>query len=125
MIPRIRGASTSRSQPARSEVEARRAALLAIVAEGRPMTVRHVFYQATIHLVAKSEDGYRRVQADLVVMRRDGTLPYDWLADNTHWQRKPQTFDSVEAALRDTAHFYRKACSTLIHLSSPTWTWML
>ena len=42
-------------------------------------------------------------------MRRAGELPYDWLADNTRWQRKPRTFGSVEEALRDTARFYRKS----------------
>ena len=39
----------------------------------------------------------------------DGTLPYGWLTDNTRWQRKPDTFSSVEQALQDTAQFYRKA----------------
>jgi hypothetical protein len=42
-------------------------------------------------------------------MRRDGELPYDWLADNTRWQRRPNTFDSVEEALNETARLYRKA----------------
>ena len=41
-------------------------------------------------------------------MRRNGSLPYDWLADNTRWQRKPRTFNGVEEALRATAAFYRK-----------------
>ena len=41
-------------------------------------------------------------------MRRDGSLPYSWLADNTRWQRKSITFRSVEEALRDTARLYRK-----------------
>jgi len=48
------------------------------------------------------------VQTDLTLMRRDGVLRYDWLADNTRWQRKPRTFDSVEDALKETAAFYRK-----------------
>ncbi len=43
------------------------------------------------------------------MMRRAGDLPYDWLADNTRWQRKPNTFYSVEQALQDTAKFYRKS----------------
>ena len=74
------------------------------------MTVRQVFYQATVRgLVEKAESGYGKVQADLTVMRRARELPYDWLADNTRWQRKPRTFDSVEDALRNTAAFYRKA----------------
>ena len=91
-------------------MEARREALFAVVAEMHPMTVRQVFYQATVRgLVEKAESGYAKVQTDLTLMRRDGTLPYDWLADNTRWQRKPQTFDSVEDALNETAKFYRKS----------------
>ncbi len=74
------------------------------------MTVRQVFYQATVrNIVEKSEAGYKKVQTDLVHMRRAGMLPYHWLADNTRWQRKPRTYDSIEEALRDTARFYRKA----------------
>ena len=38
----------------------------------------------------KTEAGYTKVQTDLVQMRRAGVLPYDWLADNTRWQRKPR-----------------------------------
>ena len=74
------------------------------------MTVRQVFYQATVRgVVEKSEAGYTKVQTDLVQMRRSGALSYSWLADNTRWQRKPQTFSSIEQALLDTAVMYRKA----------------
>ncbi len=98
-----------RVRATKAEVEARREALLAIVDDGRPMTVRQVFYQATVRgLVAKVEASYAKVQNDLTLMRRAGELPYDWLADNTRWQRKPRTFDSVEDALNETARFYRK-----------------
>jgi hypothetical protein len=98
-----------RRRSTKAEIEERRAALLAIVDDGKPMTVRQVFYQATVRgLVEKAESGYAKVQVDLTKMRRDGSLPYDWLADNTRWQRKPDTFDSVEDALRETARFYRK-----------------
>jgi hypothetical protein len=41
-------------------------------------------------------------------MRRSGQLPYDWLADNTRWQRRPTTYGSVAQALIETAKFYRK-----------------
>ena len=102
-----------RHRSTKAEVEARREALLAIIDDGRPMTVRQVFYQATVRgLLEKVESSYGRVQVDLVKMRRDGSLPYDWLADNTRWQRKPRTFDSVEDALRATAAFYRKSLWT-------------
>jgi hypothetical protein len=94
----------------KAEVESRRAGLYQIIANMKPMTVRQVFYQATVRdLVEKTEAGYNKVQTDLVLMRRSGDLPYDWLADNTRWQRRPQTFSSVEQALQDTARHYRKA----------------
>jgi hypothetical protein len=94
----------------KAEVEERRNGLFEIVKAMKPMTVRQVFYQATVRgIVEKSEAGYGKVQTDLVVMRKAGVLPYGWLADNTRWQRKPDTFDSVEQALQETARFYRKA----------------
>lgn len=102
-------ASPTKRRSTKAEVEARREALYAIIEAGEPMTVRQVFYQATVRgLVEKAESGYAKVQTDLTIMRRTGELPYRWLADNTRWQRKPDTFDGVEAALRATAAFYRK-----------------
>lgn len=99
-----------RKRSTKAEVEARRRQLYYIVALQKPMTVRQVFYQATVRgVVEKSEAGYAKVQTDLVHMRRAGVLPYDWLADNTRWQRKPQTFGSIEEALEETARFYRKS----------------
>jgi hypothetical protein len=73
------------------------------------MTVRQVFYQATVRgIVPKTERGYAMVGTDLTVMRRAGELSYSWLADHTRWQRKPQTYDGIEDALRATADYYRK-----------------
>jgi hypothetical protein len=99
-----------RFRSTKAQVGARREALLDIVSEMRPMTVRQVFYQATVrNIVEKSETGYTKVQTDLVEMRKDGSLPYSWLADTTRWQRRPRTFNSVQDALDDTARFYRKS----------------
>lgn len=102
-----------RHRATKAEVEHRRQQLFEIVRVMWPMTVRQVFYQATVRdIVEKSEAGYNKVQTDLVLMRRAGELPYGWLADNTRWQRKPRTFDSVEQALQETARLYRKALWT-------------
>ena len=55
-----------RDRSTKAEVEARRAALYAIIATMRPMTVRQVFYQATVRdIVEKTEAGYNKVQTDL------------------------------------------------------------
>ena len=99
-----------RVRATRDQVAERRAALHGIISRMRPMTVRQVFYQATVAGIAdKTEAGYAKIQTDLVQMRRAGTLPYGWLADNTRWQRKPETFGSIQEALQDTARLYRKS----------------
>src|SRR6266478_6367543 len=70
------------SRSTKAEIDGRRDALRSIVAAMRPMTVRQVFYQATVRgIVEKTETGYTKVKTDLVQMRRTGTLPYGWLAD--------------------------------------------
>ena len=49
--------------------------LIEIIDAGRPMTVRQVFYQATVRgLVEKAESGYGKIQTDLTIMRRTGEL---------------------------------------------------
>ena len=98
-----------RTRSTKAEVERRRLELHAIIEAMRPMTVRQVFYQATVKgLVEKSEAGYAKVQTDLALMRRDGELPYDWLVDNTRMMRKPRSVSSIKQALDDTARLYRK-----------------
>jgi hypothetical protein len=98
-----------RVRSTRMEIADRRRTLMEIIKVQKPMTVRQVFYQATVRgVVEKAETGYSKVQTDLVAMRRSGELPYGWLADNTRWQRKPRTFNGIEEALQDTARFYRK-----------------
>jgi hypothetical protein len=106
---KLHGKPQGRRRSTSEEMKARREALYNIVAEQQPMTVRQVFYQATVHgLVPKTENGYQMVATDLGNMRREGELPYGWIADNTRWMRKPTTYDSMEEALQDTAKFYRR-----------------
>jgi hypothetical protein len=94
----------------KADMAERREALYTIVAEQQPMTVRQVFYQATVRgVIEKTESGYAKVQNLLTDMRRDGELPYQWLADNTRWMRKPTTFSAPREALLRTARLYRKA----------------
>ena len=99
-----------RKRATKAEVENRRRELFDIVQEMHPMSVRGVYYQATVRsLVEKTEGGYDKVQHDLVLMRRAGDLPYGWITDNTRWQRKPRTFGSIDEALDDTLRLYRKS----------------
>ena len=64
-----------RARATKAEVEQRRFQLRAIIEAMRPMTVRQVFYQATVKgIIEKSEAGYAKVQTTLTLMRRDGEL---------------------------------------------------
>lgn len=107
------GASPTKRSKRRTkaEIEAIREAIFGIVADHRPMTVRQVFYQLVSRgIIKKTEGEYKRTVGRLLTeMRRDGNLPYDWIADNTRWMRKPSTFSSVEEMLHRSRETYRRA----------------
>ncbi|MGO7916230.1 hypothetical protein ACC702_32385 [Rhizobium ruizarguesonis] len=99
-----------RHKATRAEMAALKAALFQIVAVQWPMTVRQVFYQATVHgLVEKTERAYDRVQRTLAQMRRDGDLPYSWLTDSSRGVYRIDSFDTPQDAIEATARFYRKS----------------
>jgi hypothetical protein len=54
-------------------------------------------------------EGWPDRGTDAYVERAKTCIPFDWIADNTRWTRKPTTFASTEAALRNTAETYRRA----------------
>lgn len=76
-----------------------------------PATIRGLFYSLVSQgAIRKTETEYKSTVVRLAAeMRRDGTLPYEWIADNTRWMRKPDTWGSIEEALRDTARLYRRS----------------
>lgn len=92
-------------------MEAIRSGLYDILADQHPATVRGTFYQAVGRgLVGKTEAEYKTTVGRLLTeMRRSGRLPYGWLADNTRWMRKPQTYTSLQDMLELTAQTYRRA----------------
>jgi hypothetical protein len=73
--------------------------------------VRQVFYRLVAQgLITKTEGEYQRTVVRLLgIMRLTGALPFSWIADNTRWQRKPDSYGSVAEALADIARFYRRA----------------
>ncbi len=76
----------------------------------KPVTVRQMYYLLSVQgAVEKTDSGYGRAQRQLLEMRQLGIIPYEWIADNTRWMRKPNTYSSVEHALRSTRNFYRRS----------------
>jgi len=73
------------------------------------MTVRQVFYALEVRgIVEKTEKGYGQVQTQVLKMRREGLLDWDFITDGTRWQRKPASWDTGEDFLRQMAHTYRR-----------------
>jgi hypothetical protein len=101
---------TKRARRTKKELDRLREGLYGILQAHHPMTVRQVFYQAVVAgLVAKTEQEYKNsVGRQLVLMRRQGDLPYRWIADNTRWVRRRRSYSSLEDALEETARLYRR-----------------
>jgi hypothetical protein len=72
--------------------------------------VRQTFYALTVKgVIAKAEIEYQRTVIRLLVeMREAGQIPFDWIADNTRWMRKPTTYVGIESCLNATSNFYRR-----------------
>lgn len=99
-----------RSRRTRSEIEALDAALIEVVAQFSPATVRQIFYQAVNHsLVPKSEaKGYRVVQRRLVVLRESGEIPYGDIVDGTRYVHGHRRYYDLGEFTTYAAGLYRK-----------------
>jgi hypothetical protein len=73
------------------------------------MTVRQCFYQLEVKgVVTKTEGGYRQVQTQVLAMRRQGLLAWEFITDGTRWQRKPDTWNSSQEYIQAIARSYRR-----------------
>jgi hypothetical protein len=88
-----------------------RDAIVAVLKDDHPQTVRQVFYQlVTRSVIEKTEAEYQGTVIRLLTeMRLDGRVNWDWIVDESRQTRATQTFDSVADALDDTARFYRRS----------------
>ena len=108
---RIGGACNKRITRTRDEMDVIRQAILDVIEDDPPMTVRQVFYQSVSRgVIEKTELQYQRTVIRLMIdMRLDGRLPYDWVVDNGRQVQNTQTFDNVQDAIENTAQFYRRS----------------
>lgn len=101
-----------RRRASHEEMEARAQFLIDYADRHGPVTVRQLFYAATvagIPGVDKTEAGYAKVQVQVLDLRRAGRLAYANISDATRYMRKPRTYDGWQDALENTALLYRKA----------------
>lgn len=106
-----RACPTNRARRTKAEIAALRAAIVDVIEDDPPMTVRQVFYQlVTRGVVEKTEEQYQGTVIRLMTeMRLDGSLPYSWVVDESRRVRVTQTYDSIKHALEQTAKFYRRS----------------
>lgn len=99
-----------RRRRTREEIEALDEAIVGIVAEIEPATVRQVFYQAVVRgLVEKNETrGYRVVQRRLLKLRETGEIPYGWITDNARMVRTRARWGEPDTFAKSIAGHYRK-----------------
>lgn len=101
--------TTKRGRRTQAEMETLREAIYDIAAESKPTTARFIFYRAAaLQIVPKTSAGYRAVQREIALMRERHEMPFSWIADNTRWQRRPDTYTDLETFLAESARLYRR-----------------
>jgi hypothetical protein len=105
----LRTSPKKSGRPLSAHTIAIREAITALQLEQERMTTRGVYYAlSTRGIVEKTDLGYRQVQRQTVEMRRKGILPWSFIRDGSRWAVAPETFDSTDDALRETARTYRR-----------------
>jgi hypothetical protein len=102
--------SIKRDRRTKAEIAKIKAAITDILTESHPQTVRQVFYAMTVRgAVGKLESEYHQTVIRLLTdMRESEAIPFEWIADNTRWMRKPSSFTGLDHCLDNTATSYRR-----------------
>jgi hypothetical protein len=100
-----------RNHKANPRMEKLWSAMYSALKADRPMTVRQVYYRMVVAaLVPKHEGrGYNVVQGQLLLMRREGVVPYAWVIDNSRRRHELTTYSTAGEAIRDAADRYRQS----------------
>jgi hypothetical protein len=95
----------------KADIASIRDAIVEVIDDDPPMTVRQVFYQLVGRgVVEKTEAQYQGTVIRLMTeMRLDGSLPYSSVVDETRRVRVTRTYDSIKHAIEQTAKFYRRS----------------
>jgi hypothetical protein len=106
------GAGTiKRRRRTKDEVGQLDAQIISVLRGDHPQSVRHVFYRMTDprlrEPVEKSDRGYRHVQHRIVELRRDGSIPYNWITDASRTGYFTNTYSSRAEFLLSVKSLYR------------------
>jgi hypothetical protein len=101
---------TKNKRRTKDAIQSIKEAITEILSKDNPQTVRQVFYALSVRgVIRKEEVEYHRTVVRLLSeMREKNEIPFEWIADNTRWMRKPTTFTGLDACLDATSTFYRR-----------------
>ena len=91
-----------------AEIQAIDEAILEILLVDQPMSLRHLFYRLVVLGIPKTENAYKGVGRRLLLLRRSGLVPQEWIVDNTRRPLVPMMWDSVSQMLSVMAEAYRE-----------------
>ena len=98
-----------RKRATKEEMQKRREFVVDFCSEYAPVSVRGVFYQATVHgVVEKTEDGYKKIQREVLLGRREKQIPYWQVSDNSRSFYQVKSHDSLSNAANDFAGSYKR-----------------
>ena len=94
----------------RVQVTEIRDAILELLTDDNPQTVRQIFYALTVRgLIQKTEGEYKQTVIRLLVdMRESEVIPFNWITDNTRLMRKLISFVGLNASLKTWQANYRR-----------------
>ena len=85
--------------------------IIDVLRQDHPQSIRHVFYRMTDPRlpvpVSKDDNGYRTVQHQLKLMRREGVIPYHWIVDGSRHFHRVMTFDDGADFIKRMSCLYR------------------
>ena len=89
--------SRPRGPPLSPEVTERRRRITEMAERFQPASIRQLYYQAEVAgLVPKTDAGYRAVQHDILVLRQQRDIDYDWIQRQYAMERKLQLYRGTD-----------------------------
>jgi hypothetical protein len=112
-----------RARRTKDEIGRIKSAIIDILSQDHPQTVRQVFYALTVlGVIKKAEIEYHRTVIRLLTdMREEGAIPFHYIADNTRWMREPTTYTGIDQCLNATSMLYRRNLWAAMPLYVEVW----
>ena len=115
-------ATDKRQRATKYEMQLREEFVVEFARQFAPVTVRQVFYAATVQkVVEKTEDGYNKIQSMCLQARRRGILSYQWIADNSRTVYRLTSYDDLSNAADSFASSYRRNFWSDFDYSAEVW----